>query len=768
MDTIISTMALILVGSAVTTAAVTWLFPSVLRPVGWVLCRLMYRWRVIGREHFPSQGGVLVVANHVSYIDWLVLGVSCPRPVRFVLWNRYYRQPLLRFVLSWGRHQTIRIEDEVQRPHTVEACLQEIASVLRAGQVVVMFPEGKLTRCVAMRRFGRGIERILQLAPEAVVVPAGIYGLWGSWWAPSGGPAFGKVPRWRPRLWIGFGSPLPPTLKAADYRQAVQEVLCDLAIRDSDSIAALPRVFVRQAARLRLLGRPCIVDHASGQRRVLTWGKTYAAACCVADYLRSRLGPDPHVGVWLPTGLGSALANLGIALLRRVAVNLNYTAGTAAVHSAIRQADIHLIVTARRFLERCPLTVPEGVTLVTLEEILESVTRWQRLRHFLAAVVLPGWLLERRHRLHRLRPDDILTLVFSSGSTGEPKGVILTHRNVASNVMAAIQTIEIQRQDRLCGVLPFFHSFGYTVCLWAPLAAGCRAIYYPDPRAAQEVGTIVRQEQTTILLSTATFLRFYLRRCGPEDFRTLRILICGAEKLPVSLQKEFEEKFGVRPLEGYGCTELSPVVSTNLHDLIVGEDVQVRNRPGTVGQPIVGVAVRVCTTDSQRRPLPVGSEGVLCVKGPNVMAGYLHQPAKTAEVLQDGWYCTGDIGCLDADGFIRITGRLSRFAKIGGEMVPLERLDEELHEILEARGERYLAVAAVPDARRGERLVILYLSNIADRLDATLSALAQRGLPPLWIPDRRDCFPVETMPVLGSGKLDLKRLSEVALELANR
>ncbi|MDW8242486.1 MAG: AMP-binding protein [Thermogemmata sp.] len=760
------TVLLWLVGTVAAAAAVTWLFPGLLRPAGWVLCRLMYRWQVVGRERIPAQGGVLLIANHVSYIDWLLLWVACPRPVRFVLWSRYYRHPLLRFVLSWGRHWTIRIDDEVQRPHTLDACLQKIAAALQLGQVVVMFPEGKLSRCVAMRRFGRGIERILRLAPQAVVVPAGIYGLWGSWWAESGGRAFRKWPRWRPRVWIGFGMPLPPDRSAADYRQAVQEVLSDLAIADSSWLRPLPVLFVRQAARWRLLLRPCIVDYAAGNRRVLSWGKTYAAACCVADYLRARVGTEPHIGVWLPTGLGSALANLAIALLRRGVVNLNYTAGTAAVHSAIRQAGLRWIITARRFLERCPLTVPEGVNLILLEEILESVTTRQRLRHFLAALLLPGWLLERRHQLHRLRPDDLLTIVFSSGSTGEPKGVMLTHRNVGSNVLSAIQTIEIQRSDRLCGVLPFFHSFGYTVCLWAPLAAGCRAIYYPDPRAAKDVGDIVRQEKATILLSTATFLRFYLRRCEADAFRTLRILIAGAEKLPVSLQKEFEDKFGVRPLEGYGCTELSPVVSTNLHDLIVDDDIQVRNRPGTVGQPILGVAVRACTPDDQRLPLPVGHEGVLCVKGPNVMAGYLHQPQKTAEAIRDGWYCTGDIGCVEPDGFVRITGRLSRFAKIGGEMVPLERLDEELHDILQARGERYLAVAAVPDSRRGERIVVLYLSSIAERLDATLAALAQRGLPPLWIPDRRDCYPVDSMPVLGSGKLDLKRLTEVAVELA--
>lgn len=708
----------------------------------------------------------MVVANHVSYIDWLLLWAACPRPVHFVLWSRYYRHPLLRLLLSWGRHRTIRIDDAIQRPHRLDNCLQQIASVLQQGEVVVMFPEGKLSRCVAMRRFGRGLERVLRRAPQAVVVPAGIYGLWGSWWSLSR-PVAGVIRSWwRPRVWVGFGAPLTAHLTAADYRQAVQEVLCDLAIRDSDFLPSLPQIFVRQASRWRGLWQPCIVDWSTGERRELTWGKTYAAACCLADFLRPRLGNDATVGVWLPTGLGSALTNLAIALLRRTSVNLNYTAGTAAVHSAIRQANLRWIVTARRFLDRCPLTLPEGVEWLLLEDILAQVGTRQRLWHFLAVLLLPSRLLEWRHGLQRVRSEDLLTLVFSSGSTGDPKGVMLTQRNIAANVLAAIQTIEIQRQDRLCGVLPFFHSFGYTVCLWAPLAAGCRAIYYPDPRAAQEVGTIVRQEGATIMLSTATFLRLYLRRAQPQDFRTIRLLICGAEKLPVSLQKEFEEKFGVRPLEGYGCTELSPVVSTNLPDVIRADDVQERNRPGTVGQPIVGVAVRSCTLDEPRQLLPVGQEGILCVKGPNVMAGYLHQPERTAEVVRQGWYCTGDIGRIDPDGFITITGRLARFAKIGGEMVPLERLDEELHEILQARGERYLAVAAVPDSRRGERLVVLYLAHIAERLEPALQQLGQRGFPPLWIPDCRDCYPIDTMPVLGSGKLDLQRLRELALQLA--
>jgi acyl-[acyl-carrier-protein]-phospholipid O-acyltransferase/long-chain-fatty-acid--[acyl-carrier-protein] ligase len=270
------------------------------------------------------------------------------------------------------------------------------------------------------------------------------------------------------------------------------------------------------------------------------------------------------------------------------------------------------------------------------------------------------------------------------------------------------------------------------------------------------------------MLSTATFLRFYIRRCGADDFRTVRFLIGGAEKLPVKLQDEFRDKFGILPLEGYGCTELSPVISTNLHDIAVSGVVQEGNRRGTVGQPIFGVCVKAFTTDEARTPLPVGAEGVLCVKGPNVMSGYLHQPEKTAEAIRAGWYSTGDVGHVEPDGFVRITGRVSRFAKIAGEMVPLERLDEELHDALGTGGDRVLAVAAVPDEKRGERLVVLHLPEVEGKLCEVLDSLGKRGLPNLWIPDRRDCHRVDAMPALGSGKLDLKKLGDLAKELAGR
>ena len=755
-------------GSVLLYAVLTWVYPPLLRPLLWLVAHAFYHLRAYHRDRIPATGGALVVCNHVSYIDWLVLWPACPRRVKFVLWGTYYRNPIFRFFLSWARHNTIRIDDRVNRPHAVADSLKQVAAALDAGEVVVIFPEGRLTRSGNMLPFGRGIERVLKLTTTDVpVIPACTRGLWGSFFSHGGGPIMRKLPKaFRPRVAVWFGQPIKKGQSAADYRLAVQEAMADLAIRESDHIPLVHRQFVRNAAKFRNLFRPCVIDNATGKPVVMTWGKTLVGALCVTKFLRSRLGDAANVGVWLPTSLGGALANLAIAFLGKTAVNLNYTAGAGPVRSAIGQAGIRFVVTSKRFLMRASLDLPEGVQAIYLEDVLAAVTKWQRIRTFLAVLLAPGWLIERWLGLHRHKLDDTLTIVFSSGSTGEPKGVVLTHRNVATNVDSSIRTIGIERTDRLFCILPFFHSFGYTVCMWAPLNAGCTAIFYPDPRSSKEVGELARSHRATLMLATATFLRFYIRRCGPDDFRTVRVLICGAEKLPVKLQDEFRDKFGILPLEGYGCTELSPVVSTNLPDIALDGEVQKGNHRGTVGQPIFGVCVRAFTPDDARLPLPVGAEGVLCAKGPNVMAGYLHQPEKTAEAIRDGWYSTGDVGHVERDGFVRITGRVSRFAKIAGEMVPLERLDEELHDVLGSMGERVLAVAAVPDEKRGQRVVVLHLACVCERLPEALEGLAKRGLPNLWVPDRRDCHAVDAMPVLGSGKLDLKKLADLAKELA--
>jgi len=691
-----------------------------------LVVRLLVRFRVYARDRVPRAGGCLLVANRVGPLDRLMFRAASPRGMR-ILPDRGYDAA-------------------------------EVAAALDGGACVLMFPEGAVTGSGHLRAFGPELDAILAATKtNVVVVPACSGGLWGGRWSRS------PVQR-TDAAGVMFGEALPKTTPSPEVRLAVEELRADLAIKLSDDTPLVHRAFVRRAVSFRGLFRPAVIDYAAGEK-TLTGGKVFVGAMCVTNYLRGRVGGGRNVGVWLPTSLGGALANLAIAFLGRTSVNLNYTSGPGAVASAARQAGLKMIVTSKRFLLRVPLELPDDVERVFLEDVLAAVTKGQRIRTFLMALLLPAWFIERFVLgLHRHRPDDVLTIVFSSGSTGEPKGVLLTHRNIASNVDAAVRTIRITPTDTLMGVLPFFHSFGYTVCLWAPLGAGATVVYYPDPRAAKEVGTIVKARGITILLSTATFLRLYLRRCEPDDFRTVRILVCGAEKLPVKLQDEFRDRLGILPLEGYGCTELSPVVSANLHAVAVDGEVQECNVRGTVGRPIVGVAVRAFTQE-ERAPLPPGAEGVLCAKGPNVMAGYLHQPEKTAEAVRDGWYFTGDVGLVRPDGFIQITGRVSRFAKIAGEMVPLERLENELHDLY-GGSDRVLAVAAVPDEKRGERLVVLVLPEVADGIGALLGKLGGRGLPNLWVPDARDCYPVKELPALGSGKLDLKRVGELARELS--
>jgi acyl-[acyl-carrier-protein]-phospholipid O-acyltransferase/long-chain-fatty-acid--[acyl-carrier-protein] ligase len=379
-------------------------------------------------------------------------------------------------------------------------------------------------------------------------------------------------------------------------------------------------------------------------------------------------------------------------------------------------------------------------------------------------LLLPFGILQRLlGARERKSMDDLATIIFSSGSTGDPKGVMLSHHNIYSNLEGMSQVFSISKHDRVLGILPFFHSFGFTGTLWLPLTTGMGAIYHPNPLDARVIGALAGQYEATILLATPTFLQSYLRRCAPEDFGSLHFVMVGAEKLSEKLSLAFEEKFGIRPMEGYGCTECSPIVTVNVRDFRAPGFYQVGQKRGRIGHPLPGISVRIVDPDT-RQPLPAGRPGLLLVKGPNVMLGYLNRPEKTAEVVQGGWYTTGDMAVIDADGFLAITDRLSRFSKIGGEMVPHLKVEEALQNILGGT-ELSFAVSGVPDERKGERLVVLH--TLAEgKLKEVQSSLSAAGLPNLWIPRPNAFFRVEKIPILGTGKMDLRSVREQAMNLA--
>ncbi len=734
------------------------------RIIFWVIRHTIYRWQVYGLENIPKSGPVLLVSNHASFLDSFLIMWACPRPVRFVTQQSYFHNPILCFFLSWFRAIPVPPGSNI---HSVRDLAKTVLTALENGEVVAVFAEGGRTRNGHLRRFHRGIE-MFGRESNVPFIPVYLANVWGSIFSYYGGRIYKKFPRSLPhRITVAIGKPLPPSTPAHEIRLTIHRLSAEVAIHAAHWMRPPHRAFVRRAAHQPF--RNCIIDTAT--KRQLNYGKALAGAIVLSRWLKSRLTDAPMVGVWLPSSLGGALTNIALAFLGKTSVNLNYTASEGSVRSSAKQTNLRQIITSKMFVRRMPLTVPhtegpateDSVQVIYLEDAAPQISNISRFLAFLQVVLLPGWFLDYFVlRLGKHRLDDLATVIFSSGSTGEPKGIVLSNRNIAANVDSIGQVIDIGPKDCLLGCLPFFHSFGYTVTLWAPLQLGASVVYHPDPRQAKEIGEICRTWKCTIMLSTPTFLRFYLKRSGVDDYKSVRILITGAEKLPPGLAAEFKQRFGVEPLEGYGCTETAPVVSSNIPDVEINLVKQTGNRVGTIGHPLPGICVKIVHPETMA-DLPLGENGMILVYGANVMVGYLGKPEMTAAAIHNGWYITGDIGHLDKDGFVTITGRVSRFAKIGGEMVPLEKVEEELHAALETN-ERVGVVTAVPDEAKGERLIVLHLPLSGTDTRQVVQKLSDRGLPNLWVPKERDFFEVQELPLLGSGKVDLKRLRDIAID----
>jgi acyl-[acyl-carrier-protein]-phospholipid O-acyltransferase/long-chain-fatty-acid--[acyl-carrier-protein] ligase len=590
---------------------------------------------------------------------------------------------------------------------------------------------------------------------EAPIIPVALDGVWGSVFSFEKGRFLWKLPRHIPcRVTVNFGKPLPHTATPFEVRQCVQELMAEAWEHRKAHMRPLHRAFVRSARRHSF--RMAMADATSPR-------VTFSAALMRTVFLARRLkqvwAGQPMVGLLLPPSVPGALVNFAALLMGKVPVNLNYTVSEATLASCIRQCRIKTVLTSRTFLDKVKLKVPGPV--VFLEEVAAKPGAGEKLCALLSAWFLPVGLLERSlGREKRAALDDLATVIFSSGSTGEPKGVMLSHYNIGSNIEQLEQIFGLNRTDGFVGVLPFFHSFGFTGTLCLPAVLGVRVAYHPNPLDAKAIGPLVSQHALTFLLATPTFLQLYMRGCTAEEFGSLRVVATAAEKLPERLATAFEEQFGLRPLEGYGCTECSPTVSVNTHDFRSAGFRQIGAKRGKIGHPLPGMSVRIVDPQTSA-PLPIGQPGLLLVRGPNVMQGYLGRPDKTAEVLRDGWYVTGDIAAIDEDGFLQITDRLSRFSKIGGEMVPHIRIEEKLHE-LAGTTEQTFVVAGVPDEKKGERLVVLHKLAL-EKLQPCLEKLAQSDLPNLWKPRADQFFQIDALPYLGTGKLDLRKAREIAV-----
>ena len=723
---------------------------TVMRVVG----RIFYRVKVLGFENIPA-GGAVMICNHLSYIDAVVLQVASPRPIRFVAFAGLARNPAMRFLFrALG---VIPIA-----PGKLNKGIRLAWDAVKNGELVCVFPEGSISRTGQLMELRRGFGLISELA-QAPVVPAMIDGLWGSIYSFAGNKYIWKSPRLMPtHVCVAFGRPIPPDLAT---RESARRAMLDLGTDAFQQRPILRRHLAREVVRAlaKHPGREAVVDR-TGERRSLKAGELLAAAAALSRHLKKKIS-SKRVGIVLPPGAGALIANLAVACAGKTPVNLNFTLGHAAIEACLRIGEIDTVITANVLRAKLPnFPFPEQ-TLDFQKEMAamggkKAITPW-----LIAAWLLPNQWVAGLLGLPRRGDEEEAALLFTSGSSGEPKGVVLSHRNILANC-AQISSLSILPDTAtMIACLPVFHSFGFTVTLWYPLLRGCRMITIPSPLETKKIVEAIQQEQATVMVGAPTFVRPFLKKATREELLSLKIVVTGAEKLPMELYDAFLSNFGIEILQGYGLTETTPASNINQHHPAVTtgtSEPQLGKKTGAVGRLMPGMSARITDPDTGAE-LPLNASGMVWLRGPNVFSGYLKDPEKTRTALQDGWFNTGDLGRFDDDGFLFIEGRLSRFSKIGGEMVPHGTVEQKITEAFDWEQSETvtMVVTGIPDASKGEALVLLTTREIgADELRAKL---LEAGLTNLWIP--RIVRKVDKIPMLGTGKTDLKACRALAIEL---
>ncbi len=613
-----------LTGGALTLVAAIYavfLLPdALLRFALWCVANFIYRVRIVGRNNIPEKGGALFVCNHVSFADALLLIASTDRPIRFLMFKDIYEKPWIRpFAKIW---KTIPVSSE-QRPRELLTALKTASDAIRNGEVVCIFAEGQITRIGQLLPFRRGIEHIMKNV-DAPIIPVALDGALGGPMSYRRGKFIHLITSRLPHpVTVSFGAPLPPTTTPFAVREAVQELQVAAWQLRREQMQPLHRNLISMARQ-----HPFRFAFADATSEKINFGTTLVKTIFLARRLKKIWRGQRMVGIFLPPSVPGALVNYAAFFCGKVPVNLNYTLTETTLADCVKQCEIKTIISSRKFLEKIKLTPPGEI--IFLEDLAAKPSLPEKISAFLLAKLVPAILLETIFGAAHIRMDDLATIIFSSGSTGEPKGVMLSQFNLLANISQCGEVIALNEDQRLLGILPFFHSFGFTVTLCVPIVLGTGVAFYPNPLDAKGVGAMVRENKVTVLLATATFLQIYLRGVAPEDFGGLKLVVTGAEKLPEPLAAAFEEKFGIRPFEGYGCTECSPAVAVNTWDYRAAGFYQVGGKHGKIGQPVPGMCVRI--TDAENpwggKILPPGEAGMLLVRGPNLMLGYLNQPEK--------------------------------------------------------------------------------------------------------------------------------------------
>ncbi len=717
-----------------------------------------YRLNVQGLHNIPAEGGVLMLGNHISWLDWAIVQMASPRPVRFVMERSIYERWYLRWFLDF--FGVIPISSGSSRE-----ALSVVGEALSNGEVVCLFPEGAISRSGQLGEFRKGFEQAAKDA-EGVILPFYLRGLWGSRFSRAAEKL--KINRRRGlsrNVIVAFGEPLPIDATAPQVKQAVSEMSVSAWQTHVAMMPTLPEAWLATAKRL---GSDIAVTDTIG--KPMSHYRFATGVLRLSQVIRAQ-SPEQNIGILLPASSAGAIANMAALAAGKTVVNVNYTSTTAAIASAVSKAGMRSLYTSKRFMDKLAKKgidlseVFAGVEVYYLEELMPQMSKAANVMMLAAVYLLPASVLEALF-IKKVPSESTAAILFSSGSEGEPKGVELTHTNIMANLTQVSDVLDTREDDRVLSSLPLFHAFGLTVTTFMALVEGIPMVCHPDPTDALNAAKAIAKHKVTMLCGTSTFLRLYARnkRVHPLMLESLRVVVAGAERLSPDVRAAFSSKFNKPIYEGYGTTETTPVASVNLPDRIDTAywKVQVGGKEGTVGMPLPGTSFRIVDPQTLES-LPAGEDGLILIGGVQVMKGYLKDAERTAEAIVeiDGqrWYKTGDKGHLDKDGFLTIVDRYSRFAKIGGEMISLSVVQEQVRKAIDDESVEMVAVA-IPDEKKGEQIILLTTSDVTtEQLREMLLAAECNAL---TIPSK--VITVDAVPTLGSGKTDFNAAKAYVLE----
>ena len=725
---------------------------------------LKYKLEVDGVKNIPASGGVLLLGNHVSWIDWAVILMSSPREVKFVMHKPIYDKWYLNWLLKMFK--AIPISGASSK-----STIKTIAKELDEGNMVVLFPEGSITRNGHLGEFKKGFELILAMTKTDVkVVNFYIRGLWESMFSRAS-KKFKKSYRTN-SVTVSFSKVMKK--ENANVITVKNEVVNLSAKSWKNHIENLDTLSETIFDRLKEVSGDMIFADSTGLE--LSGNKFLTVSILFKDLLKPRV-KGQNIGLLLPSTAAGAFINYSTLMLGKTVVNLNYTAEINSLKAAIEKAEVQTIVASKKFVEKLETKgidlkeILELVDVIYVEDLKTQISKIKGLTTLLSVKFLPSFILKSIH-LKPIKKDDTVVILFSSGSEGMPKGVELSSDNIVGNSQQIAAILNVTNNDTLVGSLPIFHAFGITVTTFLPLIEGIKCVAHPDPTDGLGIGQLVHKYKATIMTGTSTFYRLYTKnpKVHPLMFESLRYTVAGAEKLRDDVRAEFKKKFGKDILEGYGVTETTPVASCNLPNVLAPDySLQVGTKEGSVGMPIPGTKVKIIDPDTHKE-LKNGEEGMIVISGIQVMKGYLKDKEKTSQVLikikGQTFYITGDKGKLDAHGFLTIVDRYSRFAKLAGEMVSLGAIESRVSKLIiseEQDSEIDFITTTLEDDKKGEKVVLLISGIKEDEIQSLKEKMIETFDNKLMIPSIIKI--VEDIPKLGTGKKNFKEANTLAKSL---